>query len=440
VLTADDLMAVVRVHADRVHDAVRRLGCGPDSAVQVVEQSALDLITAAERHRDGLGDPVGWWFARARALGRRAAGGGKDDLPVGGGVLGGDANQLRLAEALEERPERDRAALLLRDSYALPVSAVGAVLALDEAATMRVVGQARLSFLAAFTDRTPLHVGDHVDVGALALLAEGGQARAQLATARRHVHSCQRCADVLDAQERARRLLTGLTVVALPDADRDDLLVTVERRARAHLPAAAPQDVEEELDEDPARRYSLSLMTLGLVVACGLGIAVGALASRGDPTVSAVDQIPPALVTAAPVIKVGPPSPTATPSPTAPPTPRVFVVTPSPGPSASAAGSPTPTSTATATPLSLALNPTSGPVDTVITVTGQGWLPSTVVSVRFQQANGAVGAEVSAQTDEDGSFETQLTAHDQSTIAGPRNVIADDGTQTAQATFTITPI
>jgi DNA-directed RNA polymerase specialized sigma24 family protein len=436
VLTADEIIAVVRVHADRVHDAVRRLGCAPEAAAQVVEQSAIDLVTAAERQGENLGDPVGWWFARARALGRKAAG-GDDDLPVGGGVLSGDANQLRLAEALEQRPERDRAALLLRDSYALPVSAVGAVLSLDPAGTMRVVGQARLSFLAAFTQRTPLHVGDHVDVGSLARLAEGGQARAHEATTRRHVHSCQRCAEVLEAQERARRLLAGLTVVALADADRDALLATVERRATAQLPAAVPLSPDEE-DEEPPKRYSLSLMTLGLVLASGLGIAIGALASGGEPSVLAVDQEPPPLVTAAPVLVVGPASPTATPSPTPPPTPRVFVVTPSP--QASPTASATPSADETVIPLSLSLSPTSGPVDTVVTVSGQGWTPNAVVTVRFQQANGATGAEVSAQTDGDGSFQTQITAHDQSNIAGPRNVVADDGVQQAQATFTVTPI
>jgi hypothetical protein len=435
VLTADELIAVVRVHADRVHDAVRRLGCPPEPAAEVVEQSALELVTAAERHRDDLGDPVGWWFARARAMARRTVG-GDDDLPVGGGVLGGDENQLRLAQALEARPERDRAALLLRDSYALPVSAVGTVLSLDAQGTMRVIGHARLSFLAAFTERTALHVGDHVDLASLARLAEGGYARASEATTRRHVHSCQRCAEVLEAQERARRLLAGLTVVALPDAERDELLAKVERRARAQLPAAAPLPLDDDLDEEPPRRFSLSLMTLGLVVACGMGIAVGALFSRGEPTVTAVDQDPPALVTAAPVIQVGPPSPAPTLTPTARPTPRVFYVTPSPPASPTA----TPSATAEPTPLSLTISPTSGPIDTVITVTGQGWTPDTQVTVRFQQTNGSVGAEVTATTDAEGSFQVQIAAHDESNLAGPRTVVADDGTQSAQATFTVTPI
>ena len=111
-LTADDVLSVVRVHADRVHDAVRRLGCGPEASVEVVEESALDLVAAVAGRPESVPDPVGWWFARARTLARSVAG-GDDALPVGGGVLSGDANQVRLAEALEAMPERERAALLL---------------------------------------------------------------------------------------------------------------------------------------------------------------------------------------------------------------------------------------------------------------------------------------------------------------------------------------
>ncbi len=207
--TADDLLAVVRVHADRVHDAVRRLGVAPEEAVDVVERSASDLVDAARRGE--LEDPVGWWFARARVLARQVAGTGEDDLPVGGGVLSTDANQTRLAEALESRPERERAALLLRDSYDLPATSVGTVLNLDANSAMEVVGAARLAFLPALLGGPSLSLSGHVvDIASLARLAEGGATAARDATTRRHAQSCERCADAIDAMERSRRLSSTL--------------------------------------------------------------------------------------------------------------------------------------------------------------------------------------------------------------------------------------
>jgi len=442
VLTADEVIGAVRVHADRVHDAVRRLGCGPEAASQVVERSALALVDAVARQPESVGDPVGWWFAKARALGRQAAG-GDEDLPVGGGVLSSDDNQLRLAEALESRPERERAALLLRDSYDLPAAAVGTALGLDAQGAMEVVGSARLGFLPSLIGAVPTVPTDHqVDLAALARLGEGGQQAARDANTRRHVRSCERCADVLDAQERARRMLAALTVVALPDAEREALLTRVEGRARALLPAAAASDDVELWEDEPARRYPLSLMALGVVLATALGIGIGMLSSRGSPIspTSGTGALP--LVTGAPVLTIKPsPTPTTTPSPTPSPSPRVFFVTPSP--------TPTPTATATTTatespgpteePLGITLTPTSGPNDTDITVDGRGWMPGSTVTLNYYNAfGGEVGSTASAIVDERGRFTTLLTAHDEQGIPGNHRVTADNGQQAAQANFNAT--
>ena len=35
-VSADDVVAAVRVHADRVHDLLRRSGCGAEEAVDMV--------------------------------------------------------------------------------------------------------------------------------------------------------------------------------------------------------------------------------------------------------------------------------------------------------------------------------------------------------------------------------------------------------------------
>lgn len=439
-LTADEVLAAVRVHADRVHDAVRRLGCGPEAAVEVVEESAIDLVNAAARQPEAVGDPVGWWFARARALGRSLTGGGDDDLPMGGGVLSGDANQVRLAEALESRPERERAALLLRDSYDLPASAVGTSLGLDAAGAMEVVGAARLAFLPALLGGTAPSLEGHLaDLGALARLGEGGPLAARDATTRRHVQSCDRCAAVLDAQERARRLLSGLTVVALPDAEREALLARVEARARDLLPAAEPEP--DEWDDEPHRRYSLSLMALGLVLAGGVGLGIGALASRGSPASSAsVTTSPLPLVTAAPVLRL-PPIATATASsgPSLSPSPRVFLITPSPTPPPTASPTPSATPTISAEPLSLALTPSSGQRDSEFTVNGQGWTPGAQVTVTYvESVSRNAGSTATVVVDERGRFTTTLSAHDSQGVPGPHDVTADDGTHQQTATFTAT--
>lgn len=435
-LTADDVLAAVRVHADRLHDAVRRLGCGPEVAAHVVETASLDLVDTVARSRGDVQDPVGWLFARGRALARGAAGGEDDALPLGGGVLGGDATQVRLAEALESRPERERSALLLRDSYDLPMPAVAAALALDVTAATEAVGAARLALLPGLTDAVAPRVPDHVPLTSLTRLAEGGQHAARESTAFRHTQSCERCAAVVDAQERARRLLSGLTVVALPDAEREDLLDRVAARAASVLPAAVPGTQEEVWEEEPRRRYSLSLMALGLVLALGAGVGIGVLTSRGGSGAKVADQKPLPLVTAAPVLTVGT-LPTGTASPTPPPSPRVFYVTPSPTPTPSA--TPTPTAS-TSTQAALQLDPATGPGGSQFTVTGAGWLPGAQVTIQYLNANGTTSSTQQVVTDPQGTFTTTLTASGTSLVnpAGPHTVTASDGSQQAQATFTAT--
>ncbi len=440
VLTADDVLAVVRVHADRLHDAVRRMGCSPPAAVHVVETASLELVDAVYRGRSDAEEPVGWLFARARVLGRHAAG-GDDTVPVGGGVLGGDGNQVRLAEALDSRPERERTPLLLRDSYDLPMSSVATALGLDLTAATETLGAARLNLLPGLTGTPAPRIPDHVPLSSLTRLAEGGQQAARETSARRHAESCDRCATVVDAQERVRRLLTGLTVVALPDAEREQLLAVVEARARALLPAAVPVTDEWE-EEEPHRRYSLSLMALGVVLALAAGIGLGVLTSRGNSGPKTAAATAP-LVTAAPVISVGPAQ--TVPPPIAPvsPSPRVFFITPSPTPPPTQEPSPTPSATEPVQEPVLQLDPTSGPADSPITVTGSGWKPFTRVTVQYMNASGlSAGDTNTAVTDAAGTFTTTIQAHD-STLGnpnptGPHTVRASDGTQQTTATFEAT--
>ncbi len=354
-------------------------------------------MDAVASEPDGVGEPVGWWFARARVRGRAVTGASEDSLPVGGGVLSGDSNQVRLAEALEARPERERAALLLRDSYDLPATAVGTVLGIEADAAIEVVGAARLQFLPTLLGGTPLSlVGHAVDLGALARLAEGGPLAARDATTWRHVQSCGRCADVLDAQERARRLLTGLTVVALPDAAREQILATVQAQAAASLPTDDAVPYDDDLDDEPRRRYSLSLIALGLVLAVGAGVGLGIMLSRGDAIspAGAVRGVP--VVTQAPVLAAAPrPTASPTPAPSVRPTPRTYVITPSPTPTPTEmTPTATPEPTVTPEPLTLELSPTSGPNNTDITVSGAGWTPGQPVQVDYLARFGGAGVDL----------------------------------------------
>ena len=449
-MSAEDLVAAVRVHLDRVHDAVRRLGCGPDEAVAVVQGSALDLVEVVAARPEAVEDAVGWWFARARALGRggRAA---DEDLPLGGGVLSGDDDQAVLAAALDQLPERARAALLLRDSYDLPDASVGAALNTDAAGAMRLVASARLEFLPLVDDVPSPAVADHQgDIGALARLAEGGPVAARDATARRHSLSCDACRAVTDAQQRAHLMLGGLTVVSVPEADRAAVLSAVERAAYSALPTAEAlvlrgrEEQELELERDEWRTFSPLLALLALLLAALLGLGVGLLLSRDDGTTELAggegglpagtrlaspsplpprSTAPPRTVVAPPpqtsVFDVPPPAPSPSPLPPPPP--------PSPAPS------PRP---APAVPAAIATDPATGPNGTALTVTGTGWAPGVGVVLDYRDPLGApTGSRATAVVDAQGRFTAQLTAQDPGALPGPHAVRATAGAVTAEAVF-----
>ena len=441
--SAEDLLAAVRVHADRVHDAVRRLGCSPAASVEVVEASALDLCDVASRAPREAGDLVGWWFARARALGRRVAD-GAGDLPLGGGLLAVDGDQSLIAEALEQLPERERVALLLRDSYDLPASSVGAALGTDADSAMEVVGRARLSFLPALDDTAlPVLVGHDVALGSLARLAMPGPVAARDATTRRHAQSCAVCGAVLDAQERAHLLLAGISVVALPEAERDALLARVEDRARATLPTAAAlaaEAEEEELDDDDEPRRLLTPLTAlaGFLLAIGLGVGLGALLSRDSAPLAVGRGLPAPLapVTQDPAPTL-PPVPTLTPTPTltAFPTTSVFTISPTP-----AATTATPTAVRTTAPaedpFGITIDPQSGPNGATITVNGTGWLPGTEVTVTYFDTFGReTQSRSTVVVDERGRFTTTIGAVDPTNIPGPHEVRASNVAQSTSATY-----
>jgi DNA-directed RNA polymerase specialized sigma24 family protein len=123
----------VRVHLDRVHDAVLRTGCAPADAVEVVRATALALVERSAAEPGSADEAVGRWFADATASGRQVVG-----RPP---ALGGDAQQQGLQSVLDGLPEQQRLAVLLRDAYDLPLPAVAAALGSDVASTERVLAR-----------------------------------------------------------------------------------------------------------------------------------------------------------------------------------------------------------------------------------------------------------------------------------------------------------
>ena len=446
--SAEDLSAAVRVHADRVHDFARRLGCAPGAASEVVETSALDLVRACEQAPATVADVVGWWFGRARALSTRVA--GRDPgVPLGGGLLASDAEQAKVAAALESLPEVERVGLLVRDSYDLPVAALAVAVVSPADTAMELVGRARLRFLQATGDELPRTAGHTVDLGGLARLGESGPVAARDATTRRHAQSCEICRAVLECQQRAHLLLSGLTVVALPEADRTALLTRTDAAARAALPtsaalaAALDERYDDELDEGRSPWAIPLYALLGLVVAVGVGVLVGVLLIRSPsgprstgsdvaldpgvlPSVTA-----PALPSAEPVA--------SPPSPSPQPLTSVFTVSPSPSEQpggGTASPSPTPAPEPARDPLTLTSNPTSGPNGQDVTVSGTGWTPGALVTLEYlDPLSRPTGSRTTQAIDARGRFTTTIAAQDPTNLPGRHTIRASDGRNSASVSY-----
>ena len=449
---AEDVEAVLRVHVDRVHDAVRRLGVDPDTAVDVVERSARALVDAVAQHPERVPDAVGWWVAEARRLSRGAAP-AVPELPRGGGLLSVDEDQLVLAEAVEELPEDERLALVLRDAHRLPLSSVAAALGTGEDAAASAVARARLHAVPLLDDEPAPPVPAHADgLATLGRLGEGGRLDPRDATTRRHVQACTDCAAVVAAQERVHLLLGGLTVVALPDDVRAGLLGRVEDHARAVLPPAASLVLtEDELEELEERRRLLPplLATLGVLAAVVLGTGLGVVLSRGATSVlpAASDVLP--AVTLPPVEQPAPITlPADLPPPDPIPTPRTtvfFLPPPTTAPPAAApvTASPTPTAAPTTqapAAATLSVDPSSGPNGATLTVTGSGWTPGARVLLEYLDTTGRpTGSRATAQVDADGDFTASLVARDPSGVPGRHAVRATEpGGRTRSAPYDAT--
>jgi hypothetical protein len=438
-VSADDVVAAVRVHADRVHDLLRRSGCGPAESVEVSESYALALVDALVNAPETVGDMAGWWFARALELGRRL-GDGRLEVPEGGdpdstSVLSGTSGEAQVRGALARLRPETRTAVLLRDGYDLPPTAVAVALGTDPEHAAALIGAGRLELVAAYDDRPPPDLDGHIgrnpaDLGTLGALADGTLAPPRTVPLRRHLGSCTACENVVEQLAKGRRLAAGLPVVAMPDEEREAMLERVAIRAGAVLPSVDEvlQAVEEEHDVRPA--VSPMVVVLAIVAALVLGVAVAAITSSGRGDNDALVPTNPTPVVETPSFSV---SPTASTSPSREPRKRTATPTAPLPVSPSEAGSPTPDTTTAPpdVPATIALSPAEGPQGTQIRVSGRGWTPGATVVVRYQATLGSSSA--SAIVDDRGRFTATVTAN--APLPGSYRVQASDGTESASAPY-----
>lgn len=444
---ADDYVSAVQVHADRVHDALRRAGCEPQLAAELTVASALDLLDALVHRPESVPDLVGAWFHRALRLAARS---GSETRPMRAlrrrdaaatSVLAGSPGEAQVRAALDKLPARDRLAVLLRDGYDLAPATVAAALGTG---TDPAVGyaQGRLQLVAHYDDRPPPSLSAHpgtppADLATLAELADGSLTGATATALRRHVDRCPICEEVVEVSAKGRRLAAGLPLMALSDEDRDALLAHVAARAHQLLPSRDEIVLASEVAAAaPVLRFGKVVLTLfGALL---LGVLAGYLTrptSFGDGlhlNISAPGAVGPS---ASPT-----PHRSATPSPTN--VPLVFSPTPvtSPISARSPTPAPRPTSSPNATaapvPASIAISPTAGPNGTVITVSGSGFSPGANVTVEFLDHAGAVTSTADTVAGSDGQFTTSVTASNPPAVLPEAcTVSAAGGSRSASATF-----
>jgi hypothetical protein len=430
-VSADDAVAAVRVHADRVHDLLRRSGCGAEESVEVTESYAVGLLDALVNSPGSVGDMAGWWFGRALELGRRLGDAGAeptDEEPAS--VLAGTTGEAQVRAALAALPENERAAVMLRDAYDLPLQAVAVALRRDEPSTAALIGTGRLHLLARYDDRRAPDLAGHsgrtpADLGTLTALADGTLPAARAVPLRRHLSSCSACEDVVDGLAKARRLTAALPIIAMPDEAREAMLERIAVRAAAALPSV--EEVLAAVEEDDETRPAIAPLAVVLVIvlALVLGVAVAALTRSGSGG-GASNQLPPLATPQSeqPSFSV---SPTVSATPTA-------TATHSTRPTTQPTTRRTTTPHATATQqrvASITLSPSQGPRGTVITVNGTGWTPGDIVTVVY---TGPISqSRQSATVGTDGSFTATVTAN--GLVPGDYTLRPTDSDATASASF-----
>ena len=435
-VSADDLVAAVRVHADRVHDLLRRSGCGAEEAVEVCESYAFALIDALVNAPETVGDTAGWWFRRALELGRRL--GAPAAEPVSGdlvaetptSVLSGTSTEVQVRAALAALPEQERAAVLLRDGYDLPPEAVSVALVRDPATAATLAAAGRLRLIALYDGARIPDLGGHVgrgpaDLGMLGRLADGSLPPQRSVPLRRHLGACPTCEEVVEQLAKARRLVAGLPIIAMPDDAREAMLERVSARAHAVLPSVDEVlvAIDEENDVRPTISPIIAIFAVVVALVLGVGIAVitSAHPGSGEPIAGGLT-----------------PGPVATPAFSVSPTPRRSSHSPRPTlsatPAVTASATPSVRASATTAPptvAAIAISPSSGPRGTEIVISGNGWKPGVAVSIRYTGT--LTTATASATPHGNGTFTVRITAN--GTLPGDYTISADNGSQNASQQY-----
>jgi hypothetical protein len=440
-VSADAFVAVVRAYADRVHDDVRRLGYSATEAAEVVETSALGLCERLRAKPHEVGDLVGAWFRDARVLAERIGSGTEpDDLDTGEGIVRRSEDDAVVRTALAGLGGRDRVALLLRDAYDLPYVSTAVALGTPPNATGCVVARARLRFLRLAAGQAPDEPEGHdAELDTTARLADGQLPPDAVPGAERHAAKCPVCGPLVSPLREARRLLTGLAIIAMADADRDALIARATAVAERLLPSAA--EVAAAADRPPPAR----LLPMTLIMSClGGAVVLGAIvALAGDDSATSQRGAAPSFDPGSPTPSVtatsGSPTPTPTATATATPTPTATATpTPTATPTASASATPSATYSPPFGAQRIQLSRASGPNGADVTVTGTAWVPGQAVHLTYEGPLGTTGAAADAVPDARGRFTTTIACFDPNRIPGPHQVRARSGAREATANYTAT--
>ena len=446
VVSAADVVAVVDTYADRLHDAVRRLGCPASKAADVLQVSAREMIEALRRAPDTVTDLVGWWLARIADNTTRVTGSPNAGLAATirrskgeamPGVLHGTRGEKRLTDALAALDARPRTAVLLRDAYDLVPDSLAVAFRRDKQSVMRLVAEARHQLLLAYDEppTSPLDASHTaalpVDIGALAGLADGSLPTAAAGELRKHARRCAACQAIMSDQSRARRIAAALPLLPMPEGERDALVADIAARADAVLPTAA----EALYAGGPTRRrpplIAPPVIIGAIAVAVVLGIVVGVASAPGGGGLRSSAGVPTtgSSSTTGPNKSPGASASASKGTPTASKSATTAPPTTTP---------PSPTNSSTTQPTSTAaimVHPPRGPNGRTITVVGTGWRPGVDVTVTYYTGLGQPSTSAIGTPDSSGRFSVNLVAEDPTFVPGNHRVQATNGSQSATAFY-----
>jgi DNA-directed RNA polymerase specialized sigma24 family protein len=444
--SAEAFVDVVAVYIDRIHDDARRLGATKGEAVEVVETSALDLLERVRFRPQEVADVTGEWFRSARTLAERVVDGREPppaaDLPADAprGLLAAAEDDRRTREALAKLSDADRLTLLLRDGADLPEPTVAVALGVAPERVPPLVAHARLA-LDGIDDAAAAHLEE---LGRLTRQVDGTLPADQRRSVSSHVGRCPACKSAQPRLSDARARLRSLSIVAMPDIEREAVIGRVTTLARKHLPTAA-QLAGGQRVVGGARGPRLGIVAATLAGALVLGTLTGLASGDNDGSGLASGVHIPTTIDRSPEESESPsPSPSPSASASRSPSPSASATSASPSAAAtSALPSESVSSSASVAPThgtaSITLSPTSGRQCTKVTVTGRNWAPGTTVRVSYRDVTGnQVMRQTTATPGADGRFTATLQACDARALPGPHRVLASSGAQSDTATFTQT--